>query len=53
MLVGSLRGLGKRGKKKQQKKGSENCRKLQKFAKMFKNFHLLSEICKKFTGFVF
>jgi len=42
MLVGSLRGMGKRGKKKHRKKGSEICKNLQKFAKMFKKFHLLS-----------
>ena len=33
MLVGSLRGMGKKGKKKHVKKGAKECRSLQKFDK--------------------
>jgi hypothetical protein len=53
MLISSMGGLGKKGKKKTSKKGSESCRNLQKFDKSVQKRALLCKKLQKFGIFVF
>ena len=53
MLVGSLRGMGKRGKKKHVKKGAKERRSLQKFDKSVQKRALLCKKLQKFDIFIF
>jgi hypothetical protein len=53
VLIGSLRGLGKSGKKKTAKKGAKSCRNLQKFDKSSQKYALFCKKLQKFVIFVF